>query len=98
MARGAELLEALAAEVAHRVHRRFEEFARVEFTLVLGPDFPERGGHRQPAIGIDIYFADAVLDAAGDLLDRHAPGLRHLTTEFVEHVLQGLWHGRRSVH
>src|SRR4051794_975445 len=62
VARGAELLEALAAEVAHRVHRGFKEFARIEFALALGPDLPERRRHRQPAIGVDVDLTNAVPD------------------------------------
>src|ERR1700730_15244448 len=94
MAGCAELLETLAAEVAHRVHGRFEEFARIEFAPALGRDFAECGGHRQPAVGVDVDLADAMLDVANDLLDRHAPGLRHLAAELVEGVLQRLRHRR----
>src|SRR5213593_3917756 len=48
----AELFEALAAKVAQRVHRGFQELARIEFAFALRCDLAERGGHRQPAIGI----------------------------------------------
>src|ERR1700738_2469166 len=92
MARGTKLHKALAAEVAHRIHCGLKEFARIELASAPGRDFPERRGHRQPAVGVDIDLADAVLDAADDLLDRHAPGLRHLAAELVEGVLQRLRH------
>src|SRR3982750_1168456 len=92
MAGGTKLHKALAAEIAHRIHRGFKEFARIEFALALGRDFAECRGHRQPAVGVDIDLAHAMFDAADDLLDRHAPGLRHFTAEFIEGVLQRLWH------
>src|SRR6202171_5593884 len=92
MAGCAELLETRAAEVAHRVHGRLEEFAWIEFAFALARHFSECGGHRQPAVGIDIDLADAMPDAANDLLDRHTPGLRHLAAELVEGVLQRLRH------
>src|ERR1700730_19149637 len=92
MAGCAELLETLAAEVAHRVHGRFEEFAWIEFAFALVRHFSERGGHRPPAVGIDIDLADAMLDAGGHLLARRAPGLRHLAAELVEGALQRLRH------
>src|SRR4029450_5779812 len=41
VARGAELLEALPAEGAQRVHRRFEEFARIKFASVWRCDLAE---------------------------------------------------------
>src|SRR5579864_4639044 len=66
VARGSELLEALAAQIAQRVHRGFQEFARVEFAFALGGNLAERRSHRQPAIGIDIDLADTVFDAAGN--------------------------------
>src|SRR5258708_34542195 len=68
VARGAELFETLAAEVAHRIHRRFEEFARIEFALPFVGALAERRGHRPPAIGVDI--------------DR-APPLPHSPSEFL---------------
>src|SRR5713226_5819177 len=98
MAGSTELLKTLAAEVTHRIHCRLEEFARIELASAPGRDFPERRGHRQPAVGVDIDLADAMPDAANDLLDRHAPGLRHLAAELVEGVLQRLRHRRRTVH
>jgi len=84
--------EQLAAEIAHRIHRGLQEFARVEFAFDLRSNFPERRGHRQPAIGIDIDLADTMPDAAHDFLDRHAPGLRHLAAELIERILQRLRH------
>src|SRR5690242_13468710 len=35
---GAELLETLATEIAHRIHRGFQELAWIEFALVTGRD------------------------------------------------------------
>src|SRR4051812_2218570 len=64
---GPELLEPLAAEVAHRVHRGLEKFPRVEFAFRLCGHLAEDGRHRQAAVGIDIDLAHAVLDAAPDL-------------------------------
>src|SRR6185312_3306553 len=61
-----ELLEALPAEIAQTVHCRFQEFARIEFTPRLCRDLAECSSHRQPAVGVDIDLADAVLDAADD--------------------------------
>src|ERR1700674_3764536 len=52
VARRTELFEPLAAEIAHRIHRRLEEFARVEFAPGLGCYLSECRGHRQPAIGV----------------------------------------------
>src|ERR1700682_1420184 len=62
VARGAELFKTLAAEVAHRIHRRFEEFARIEFAFAFGGDHAERRGHRQPAVGVDVDLAHAMPD------------------------------------
>src|ERR1700722_14123638 len=87
MACRAELFEPLAAEIAHRIHRGLEEFARIEFAPGLGRYFPECRGHRQPAIGVDIDLADAVPDAAHDYHNRHAAGLRHLAAELIERIL-----------
>src|SRR5512137_2760790 len=64
MAGRTELLEALAAEISHRVHRGFQEFTRIELAPALRGDLAERRGHRQPAVGVDIDLADAVSDAA----------------------------------
>src|ERR1700680_4858818 len=86
VARGTELLKALAAEVAQRGHRGFQELTRVEFAFALRCHFAKGRRHRQPAVGVDIDLADAVLDAADDFLDRHPPGLRHLAAERVERV------------
>src|ERR1700733_7730044 len=94
MARRTELFEPLAAEIAHRIHRWLEEFARVEFAPGLGCYLSECRGHRQPAIGVDVDLADAMPDAAHDFLDRHAPGLRHLAAELIENILQWLRHRR----
>src|ERR1700676_2160224 len=59
---GSELLEALAAEIAQRIHRRLEKLARIEFASGLRRDLAERRGHRQPAIGVDIDLANTVPD------------------------------------
>src|SRR3981189_259342 len=98
MARGAELLEALAAKIAHRIHRGFQEFTRIEFAPGLRGDLAERRGHRQPTVGIDIHLADSMLDAAANFLDWNAPGLRHLAAKGVEDVLQRLGHRWRTMH
>src|SRR5437764_819542 len=84
---GAELLESFAAQIAHRIQRGFQEFTWVELGPRLRGDFAEHRGHRQPAVGVYIDLAHAALDAADDLFHRHAPGLRHLAAELVEHVL-----------
>src|SRR5713226_2966509 len=98
MACSTELLETLAAKTVHRVHRGFQEFARIEFAPGLRGYLAERRSHRQSTVGIDIDLADAMLDAADDFLDWNAPGLRHLATKCVEDVLQRLRHRRRTVH
>src|ERR1700758_2153864 len=98
MARGTELLETLAAEIAQRVHRRFQESARIELALALGCDFAEGRGHCQPTIGVDIDLANTVPDAADVLPSRPPPCLRHLAAISVEDVLQRLWHRRRAMH
>eukprot|EP01035_Chromulina_nebulosa_P038698 gene38698-52278_t len=51
VAGGAELFEALAAQVAHGIHRRLEEFARIEFAAVRSRDLAEHRGHREPTVG-----------------------------------------------
>src|ERR1700722_3583505 len=94
----AKLLEAFAAEIAHRVHRGFKEFSRVEFAPDLRCNFPECRGHRQPAIGVDIDLADAMPDAADDFLDRYPPGLRHLAAELIERILHRLRPPGSSMH
>src|SRR2546429_9842401 len=48
----AELLEAFAAKIAQAIHRRLQEFARVELAPALGCDLAERRGHRQTSVGI----------------------------------------------
>jgi hypothetical protein len=40
------------------------------------------GGHAQ--VGVDVDLAHTVLDALGDLLDRHAVGLAHGAAELVD--------------
>src|SRR4029453_13890017 len=60
MACGAELLEALTAEVAQTIHRPLQEFARIEFAFALHRHLAERSGHRQPAVGVDIDLANAM--------------------------------------
>src|SRR6516162_2708280 len=87
VARGAELLEPLTAEVAHRIHGGLKKLARVEFTLCLRGHLADDRGHRQAAVGVNIDLAHALLDATDDLLDRYPPGLRHLAAKLVEHVL-----------
>ena len=76
---------ALAAEIAQAIHRRFQEFSRIEFAFALHRDLAERWVvGREPAIGVDIDFADTMPDAPDDFLDRHAPGLWHLAAECIE--------------
>src|SRR5260370_41633364 len=69
VAGGAELFEALAAEGAQSVHRRLEEFTRVEFVFGLDRGLPEGRRPPEPAVGIDIDPAAAPPAAADDLLD-----------------------------
>ena len=94
----AELLEAFATKLTHRIHRGLEEFARIEFGSRLRCDLAEHRGHREAAIGVDIDLAHAASDAVHDLFHRYAPGLRHLAAELVEHVLERLRHRGRAVH
>ena len=39
-----------------------------------------------------------MLDAAFNFLKRHPPGLWHLATMGIEHILQFLWHTGRAMH
>src|ERR1700730_7984838 len=87
---GTELLEPLPANLAHRVHRGFQEFARIEFAWRLMRDAAKFGGHSETAIGIDVHLAHPVLDAAHDLLDRDAISLTHGAAIGVEAVLEVL--------
>jgi hypothetical protein len=41
---------------AHRVHRGFQEFARIEFAWRFMRDAAKLGGHRETAIGIDVHL------------------------------------------
>ena len=93
-----ELLETQTAEIAHAIHRRLQEFARIEFVRLRLGDATEFSRHRQPAVRVDVDLADAMLDAAHDLLDRHAESLPHRAAIGVEIVLQLLRHRRRAVH
>ena len=98
LAGGAELLEALGAQPLERIHRRLQELARIELAPLLERDLAELPGHRHAAVGVDVDLAHAVADAGHDLLDRHAPGLRHLAAVGVDHVLQLLGHRGAAVH
>src|SRR5262245_31495802 len=87
-----ELFVALPAQFGHRLHRRLEILARVELAGILLQDAADFSGHRHPVVGVDVDLANAMTDAALDLLDRHAPGLRHLAAVAVDDVLQLLRH------
>ena len=55
-------------------------------------------GHRQPVVGVHVYLAHAVADAALDLRYRYPPGLTDGAAVGVEQVLQLLRHRRGAVH
>ena len=82
----------------HRIHRRFEKFARIEFGLVFIGNLANNTQHRQTTICVDIDLAHTVFDAAFNLFKRHTPGLRHLATMRVKYILQFLRHARRAMH
>src|SRR5690606_14139638 len=86
--RGAEAFEPVAAERAQRIDRRFQELPRVELSRIFHRDAAELPGHRHAAVGVDVDLADAVADAALDLFDWNAIGLRHLPAVAVDNVLQ----------
>ena len=65
---------------------------------MLAEHLSNRTGDRHPVVGVDVDLANTMLDAPLNLLNRHAPGLRHLATELVDDVLQFLWHARGAVH
>ncbi len=88
MARCAKLLETLLAELRQRSHGRLHIFARIEFARVFLQHAADLAGHRHAAVGIDVDLAHAILDAALDLFDRHAPGRLHLAAIFVDDLLQ----------
>src|SRR5271169_896635 len=98
LAGGVELLQPLFAELGHRLHRGLEIFARVEFFRVFVEHLADLPGHRHPVVGVDIDLAHAVLDAALNLGDRHAPGRFHLAAIGVDDLLQVLRHRGGAVH
>ncbi len=98
LAGGAEFLEALAADGFHRVHGGLQIFARIELGRLFGEQLADRAGDGHAVVGVDVDLAHAMLDAALDLFDRHAPGLRHLPAILVDDVLQFLRHRRRAMH
>ena len=57
-----------------------------------------RRGHRQPDVGVDVDLAHAALDAALDLLDRHAVGLLDVAAVLADDRQPLLRHAGRAVH
>src|ERR1700687_902226 len=92
LACGIEFLQPLFAKPSHRLHRGFEIFARIEFLRIVVQYLSYLPGHRHAVVGVDVDLADAVLDAALDLGNRHAPGRLHLAAIGVDDVLQVLRH------
>src|SRR5216684_8029665 len=88
LTRGVEFLQPLFAKFRHRLHRGLEIFARIEFAGILVEHLADLAGHRHPVVGVDVDLADAVLDAALDFRNRHAPGRLHLAAIGVDDVLQ----------
>ena len=84
----AELLQALPAELGHRLHGGLEILARIEFGGFFRKHLADGGGHRQAVVGVDVDLAHAVLDAALDLLDRDAPGRLDVAAVVVDELLQ----------
>jgi hypothetical protein len=64
----------------------------------LGEHLADLAGHRHAVVGVDVDLAHAVLDAALDLLDRHAPGRLLAAVLGVDDVLQVLRHRGGAVH
>mmetsp|Transcript_38701 Transcript_38701/g.90547 ORF Transcript_38701/g.90547 Transcript_38701/m.90547 type:complete len:311 (+) Transcript_38701:540-1472(+) len=98
LAGAAEGLEARLDHAARGLLRRLQRLARVELARLLGEHLAHRRGHRQPDVGVDVDLAHAALDAALDLLDRHAEGLLHLAAVLVDDGQQLLRHAGRAVH
>src|SRR3954468_16155082 len=67
LAGGVEFLQALLAELGHRLHGGLQILARVELARVLGQHLADLAGHRHAVVGVDVDLAHAVLDAALDL-------------------------------
>src|SRR6266700_494177 len=63
LSRGVELLQALLAELGHRLHRRLQIFARIELVLMFSEHFADPAAPRHPGAGVDIDPAADVLDA-----------------------------------
>ena len=81
----------------HRLAGGLQVVARVELLRRLGEDLADRAGDGQAVVGVHVDLADAVLDAALDLLDRHAAGRLQLAAVLVDDVLQLLrarWRSR----
>src|SRR5205085_102822 len=86
------------ANFFHGFAGRFQIVAGVEFLGRAREHLANGGGNRDAAVGIDVDLADAVLDAALNLFDRHAPGLLHVAAVFAQLVLQVLRHRGAAVH
>ena len=77
---------------------RAEPVARVELLGLLGEELTNRAGHGEAAVGVDVDFADAVLDAVLNLLDGNAEGVGHLAAELVDDVNEFLRDRAGTVH
>ena len=75
-----------------------KRLARVELARFLGEGLAHRTGHREADVGVDVDLAHAALDAALDLLDRHAVGLLDVASVLANDRQPLLRHARRAVH
>ena len=94
----AELSHAQGDDLLHGVAGGLHVVARIEL-LGLGPqNLADGAGDGEAVVGVDVDFANAVLDAELDLFDGHAPGLLQLAAVLVHDVLQVLGHRGAAMH
>src|SRR3974390_222827 len=72
--RGAERFITLFAKFLPSLQRRLKILSWIEFTLIRSQRFAHMRSRSKPEVGIDIDLADAMADAALNLLDRYAEG------------------------
>src|ERR1700704_4425031 len=94
----AELRQALKGDLLLRLAGGLEERTRIELGRPRFDRLPERGGDREPAIGVDIHLAHTVADPLLDLLHRNAERRLELATRGVDPVDELLRDARRAVH
>ena len=90
--------DASNANLFHCFPRRLKVVAWVEFLGRLGKHLAYGSCDCQTIVGVDIHFANAVLDAALDFFDGNSPGLLELAAKLIDDVLQLLRNATTSVH